>query len=138
MKSSSISRRKFLTGSAAATAAGLVLPGTSLAKAEKKSEKRSQNGRSPLPISLDIATIRPAGDILEMVRIISEAGYDGIEPWEGELNAYEESGGDLKELGQRISDLGMSIPNVVALWDSLHPTQTSWEARSDERRVGRG
>jgi len=134
MKSSSISRRKFLTGSAAATAAGLVLPGTSLANAEKRSEKRYQNGRSPWPISLDTATIRPAGDILEMVRIISEAGYDGIEPWEGELNAYEESGGDLKELGQRIRDLGMSIPNVVALWDSLPPTQKEWEAREQEHR----
>src|SRR5690625_244819 len=122
MKSSSISRRKFLTGSAAATAAGLVLPGTSLANAEKRSEKRYQNGRSPWPISLDTATIRPAGDILEMVRIISEAGYDGIEPWEGELHAYEESGGDIKVLGQRIRELGMSIRNIEDVDSYLTPT----------------
>src|SRR5690625_4567843 len=113
MKSSSISRRKFITGSAAATAAALVLPGTSLANAEKRSEKRYQNGRSPWPISLNTATIRPAGDILEMVRIISEAGYDGIEPWEGELNAYEESGGDLDRKSTRLNSSHVAISYAV-------------------------
>src|SRR5690625_6457650 len=69
-----------------------------------------------------------------MDRKISEARYDGTEPWKGELNAYDESGGDLKELGQRIRDLGMSIPNVVALCGSLPPTQKEWEAREQEHR----
>jgi 2-keto-myo-inositol isomerase len=131
MKNSSITRRKFITGSTAA-AAGIALSGTS-AVSDVKSE-RYQNGRSPWPVSLDTSTIRPAGDISEKVRIAAEAGYDGIEPWEGELSEYEERGGDLRDLGQRIKDSGMGVPNVVALWNAIPPTQQEWEEREEEHR----
>lgn len=133
----SISRRRFLTGGAA-TAAGVALTG-GIALADEhgrqssEHERRYQNGASPWPISLDTATIRPSS-FEDKIRFAAEAGYDGIEPWEGELNEYEHNGGDLKELGREIADLGLGIPNIVALWNAIPPTQEEWEARQEEHR----
>lgn len=130
MTKNQLSRKKFLTGSAAT--AGVLLTGAG--KPIKQSTERYQNGKSPWPVSLDTATIRPAGDITEKIRIAAEAGYDGIEPWEGELNDYEENGGNLEELSQQIKDRGLTVPNVVALWDAIPPTQEEWEAREEDHR----
>jgi len=133
MNKTAITRKDFIKGgSVAAAAAGLALAGcTSLAA---KRETRYQGGRTPWPISLDTATIRPAGPITEKISIAAEAGYDGIEPWDGELNEYEKGGGDLVELGQRIADSGLSVPNVVALWNAIPPTQEEWESREEDHR----
>ena len=131
MTDSSFSRRKFLTGTSAA-AAGLMLTGAgSLAQ---KSQIRFQGGRSPWPISLDTSTIRPAQGIREKIRIAAEAGYDGIEPWEGELNEFEQNGGNLRELGLEIRDLGMEVPNIVALWNAIPPNREEWEQMQNDHR----
>ncbi len=96
-------------------------------------EKRYQNGRSPWPICLDTATIRPAS-LNEKVRIASEAGYDAIEPWDNELQEFEENGGNLKKLGQEIKDRGMFVPSVIGLWNALPPTREQWEESLQDTR----
>lgn len=124
-------RREFLVGSGA-VAAGLALPVGETRADENK--QRYQNGRSPWPISLDTATIRPAETVADKIRIAAEAGYDGVEPWEGELNAYEENGGNLRDLRRMIEDLGLRVPNVVALWNAIPPTREEWEAVQEAHR----
>lgn len=126
-------RKKFIT-----LGAGLMggsVSGLTMGKsgAPKGQEKRYQNGRSPWPICLDTATIRPAS-LKEKVRIASEAGYDAIEPWDNELQEFEENGGDLKELGQKIKDQGMFVPSVIGLWNALPPTQGEWEESLQDTR----
>jgi 2-keto-myo-inositol isomerase len=131
MSNKSFSRKEFIIGSSTA-AAGLALTG---AKRDPKDRfRRFQNGRSPWPISLDTSTIRPAGPIEEKVRIAAEAGYDGIEPWEGELNDYEQQGGNLEELGRQIASHGLSVPNVVALWNAIPPNREEWEQIQEDHR----
>lgn len=132
MREKSISRKRFLTGGSAAVA-GVVLSG-SAGKKTRGTTALYQGGRSPWPIALSTSTIRPSGDIAEKVSIAAETGYDGIEMWEGELNDYEEAGGDLKELGRRIRDLGMDVPNVIALWEAIPPTQEEWLTREEDHR----
>jgi sugar phosphate isomerase/epimerase len=95
--------------------------------------KRYQNGRSPWPICLDTATIRPAS-LKEKVAIASEAGFDAIEPWDGELEEFENNGGDLKELGKEIKDRGLFVPSVIGLWNALPPTRQKWEASLKDTR----
>lgn len=96
--------------------------------------KRYQGGKSPWPICLDTATIRPAS-LKEKVTIAAEAGFDAIEPWDGELEEFEKDGGDLKELGQEIKDRGLFVPSVIGLWNALPPTQEEWEdSLTDTRR----
>lgn len=119
-------RKKFLAlGSAGIT--GSVFPFTHSGQPGKKAQgKRWQDGASPWPICLDTATIRPAS-LEEKVNIAAEAGYDAIEPWDGELADYEEAGGDLEELGARIKELGLFVPSVIGLWNALPPADTDFE-----------
>lgn len=119
-------RKKFLTIGTAGIA-GSALPFTNSGQPRKQAqEKRWQDGASPWPICLDTATIRPAS-LDEKVNIAAEAGYDAIEPWDGELAEYEEEGGDLEALGARIKELGLFVPSVIGLWNALPPCDDDFE-----------
>ena len=86
-----------------------------------------QQGRSPWPLCLDTATIRPAS-LEEKVDIAARAGFDAIEPWEGELRGYEADGGSLSDLRRRIEDAGLFVPSVIGLWNAIPPTREEWDA----------
>ena len=87
---------------------------------------RWQNGRSPWPLCLDTATIRPQS-LEDKVRLAAKHGFDALEPWEGELNDYEKKGGDLADLGKRIRDAGLVVPSVIGLWKALPATDAEFE-----------
>ena len=127
-----VDRRRFLKQGTVAAAGAAVSRGVPWSDA---ASRPYQHGSSPWPISLDTSTIRPASTLEAKIDIAAEAGYDGIEPWEGELQTYEENGGNLETLGRSIADRGLSVPNVIALWNAIPPTQDEWEAvQSDHRR----
>ena len=102
------SRREWLAGVAgtaalAATAQG-GQPVPALPKAELKfclntSTVRDKDGKS-----------RP---IVELIDIAKKAGYDAIEPWTQEIDAYLKTGGTLKELRKRFADAGLEVPDVI-------------------------
>ena len=122
-------RRKFISlGAVAGLAAGTV-PALAANKLQHTTqmEKRYQKSQSPWPICLDTATIRPAS-LREKVKIAAKAGFDAIEPWDGELEEFETAGGNLKDLGKEIKDLGLFVPSVIGLWNSLPPTKALFEA----------
>ncbi|SDM80674.1 Sugar phosphate isomerase/epimerase [Daejeonella rubra] len=128
-------RRKFITlGVTAGIAAGS-LPGSTLAGTPKIEVpgKRYQKGLSPWPVCLDTATIRPAS-LKDKVKIAAKAGYDAIEPWDGELQKFEAEGGSLKDLGKEIKDLGLFVPSVIGLWNALPPTKDLWESSLKDTR----
>nr|WP_068892791.1 sugar phosphate isomerase/epimerase [Pedobacter panaciterrae] len=131
-----MNRRKFINLSAIAGAVSVapttyVLGETGLLKDKK--EKRYQKGASPWPVCLDTATIRPAS-LKDKVKIAAKAGYDAIEPWDGELQEYEAKGGNLKDLGKEIKDLGLFVPSVIGLWNSLPPTQELFDKSLKDTR----
>ncbi|QEC52056.1 sugar phosphate isomerase/epimerase [Anseongella ginsenosidimutans] len=132
-------RRKFISvGALAGLAAGTISTGAFGAAAGSKEtvakEKRYQKGVSPWPICLDTATIRPAS-LKDKVKIAAKAGYDAIEPWDGELEKFEAEGGNLKDLGKEIRDLGLFVPSMIGLWNALPPTKELWEeSLKDTRR----
>ncbi|HZW09265.1 MAG TPA: sugar phosphate isomerase/epimerase [Phycisphaerales bacterium] len=132
-------RREFIGAGAAASLHALIgTPARATTSPEAQPETPAparpyQGGRSPWPICLDTATIRPA-TLLDKIRIASAAGYDAIEPWEGELDEHERSGGDLKELGKRIRDAGLRVPSVIGLWDAIPPTREEFDRSLEASR----
>lgn len=77
-----------------------------------------QKGTSPWPLCLNASTIRPT-PVREKVRVAAEAGYDALELWTADLEQWVEQGGDLKDLGQEITDRGMFVANIIGLWDCM-------------------
>jgi len=51
--------------------------------------------------------------LVEKVDVAAKVGYDGIEPWVGEVEDYVEQGGSLDDLKKRISDKGLSVPDAM-------------------------
>jgi sugar phosphate isomerase/epimerase len=123
-------RRKFIANTAALSL-GATMTGSLASAADTKKkpkEKRYQNGRSPWPICLDTATIRTAGSLDKKVDIAIAAGFDAIEPWDSELKEFEENGGDLKALGQKIKDNGLFVPSMIGLWGCIPENEEAFQA----------
>ncbi|SMO76374.1 sugar phosphate isomerase/epimerase family protein [Fodinibius sediminis] len=125
-------RKTFFALTSAGVLGSTLAPPGAATSAHSK-ENRYQDGRSPWPICLDTATIRPAS-LEDKVAIASDAGFDAIEPWDGELEEYEQKGGDLKALGEEIRRRGLFVPSVIGLWNALPPTRQEWEASLEDTR----
>ncbi|MDN5204245.1 sugar phosphate isomerase/epimerase family protein [Fulvivirgaceae bacterium BMA10] len=121
-----MNRRKFIA-SGVATGLSTATFGYNTKEQKRPEEKRYQNGRSPWPICLDTATIRPAKSLAEKVDIAIKAGYDAIEPWDGELADFEKEGGNLKELGQKIRDNGLFVPSMIGLWGCIPENEEAFQ-----------
>ncbi|WP_315822329.1 hypothetical protein [Paraflavitalea speifideaquila] len=106
-----MNRKKFLSLTGVAGLAAAAVPNLVIAQstAPEQKPRRYQKGVSPWPVCLDTATIRPAS-LDEKVRIAHKAGYDAIEPWDGELEKYEADGGNLRDLGKRLKTWACSYP----------------------------
>jgi sugar phosphate isomerase/epimerase len=130
-----MTRRTFAGSIGAALAANAATQGVAAdAAPQPAAAKRWQNGASPWPLCLDTATIRPAS-LEEKIRIAAKAGFDAIEPWEGELHEYEEKGGSLADLGKRIRDAGLFVPSVIGLWNAIPATREEFDkSLVDSRR----
>jgi sugar phosphate isomerase/epimerase len=106
-----LSRREWFGAAAlGAGAAGLLAPGTTLAKPKADG--------IPFRYSLNTSTISGQRlTLVEEIEIAAKAGYDGIEPWVGELDKHKKSGGSLSQLGQRIKDRGLRVPNAIGFFE---------------------
>jgi len=63
---------------------------------------------------LNTSTIRPT-PLLEKIEIAGKAGYQAIEPWNDEITAYLEEGGNLADLSRAATDCGLKVVSVIAL-----------------------
>lgn len=128
-----IDRRTLLAAAGVAAALPVTTRGADPAAAAPLS-LRFQGGKSPWPLCLDTATIRPAS-LEDKIRFAAAAGFDAIEPWERELHEYETQGGDLEDLGKRIRDAGLFVPSVIGLWNAIPATREEFDkSLVDSRR----
>ena len=51
--------------------------------------------------------------LAQLVAIARDAEFDAIEPWIDELQAHENAGGSLEELGAQIRDAGLSVQGAI-------------------------
>ncbi|MFH5804669.1 sugar phosphate isomerase/epimerase family protein [Alienimonas sp. DA493] len=63
---------------------------------------------------LNTATIRGQKLGIEReIEIAAEAGYQGIEPWIRDIEAYRDAGGSLADLKQKIADAGLTVDSAI-------------------------
>ncbi|MFD0679399.1 MULTISPECIES: sugar phosphate isomerase/epimerase family protein [unclassified Paenibacillus] len=71
----------------------------------------------PFKTALNASTLIPFKlDIREQVRIAAEAGYEGIEIWIRDVEAYLSNGGMIQELKRYIADTGIPLVNAIAFF----------------------
>src|SRR5438309_698891 len=81
----------------------------------------AKDPKEPFGYCLNTSTVRlPEGlwgksrPVVELIDVAAKAGYQAIEPWVSELNEYVKTGGSVKDLGKRIADAGLVVPDVIA------------------------
>jgi sugar phosphate isomerase/epimerase len=104
------------------------LVGSGLAMSYAHNSRAAEPKPSTIGYCLNTSTIRGQGlKLVEELEIASEVGYDGVELWMRELVQYQQSGGSLKDLRKRISDLGLVIPSAIGF--------AEWIVDDDARRA---
>lgn len=63
---------------------------------------------------LNTSTIKPA-PLLDKIRIAGKVGFKAIELWNDDLTAFENSGGNLREVVRALADAGLDVPTVIAV-----------------------
>jgi 2-keto-myo-inositol isomerase len=97
-----LSRREMLAGTAL-----LGLAGDSSAAQQKPVA-------DPFIYSFNTSTVQGQKiSITAEVDIAAKAGYGAIEPWINELERYAQDGGNLRDLGRRISDAGLRVESSI-------------------------
>lgn len=77
---------------------------------------------------LNTSTIRGQQlSLVEEIDVAADAGYQAIEPWVNEIEAYAQSGGSLADLRKRIADRGLSVESAVGF--------AEWIVDDDARRA---
>jgi sugar phosphate isomerase/epimerase len=109
-----VSRRQWLATASA----------TALAASPATAEPTAQE---PFRYSLNTSTISGQKVPLpQEVEIAAKAGYHVIEPWTRELDQYVRDGGNLKDLGKRIADHGLTVESAIGF--------AEWIVEDDARR----
>ncbi len=115
-----LSRREFIAAPIVAGAAAAT--GTNLAASTAGKEAPK------FRYCLNTSTIRGQNlGIVKEVELAAKAGYDGIEPWIRELEAYVKEGGSLKDLGKRIADHGLRVESAIGF--------ANWIVDDDAKRA---
>lgn len=122
-------RREMIAQTAAVTGSAL-LANTMLGGTAQAVESDTSSTVSPeLRYCLNTSTIaghRGKTPIDKEIDLISAAGYDGIEPWIREIQAYRESGGKLSDLKKRLDDRGVQVEGAIGF--------ANWIVDDDARR----
>ena len=63
----------------------------------------------------------------QQVDLVIKAGYEGIEPWIRDMQAFKESGGSLKDLGKRLADNNVQVVSAIGF--------AQWIVNDDQQRA---
>ena len=71
----------------------------------------------PFKTALNASTLFPFRlDVRQQVRIAAEAGYEGVELWMEDIEAYLAGGGTLRDLRTYIANTGVAVVNAIAFF----------------------
>jgi 2-keto-myo-inositol isomerase len=119
MSDSELTRRQLLvTGGAFGAAAALGKVGIAAQKTPERATGSDE--REPFGYCFNTSTIR--GQKLELpaqIDVAADAGYSAVELWVGDVQAYAQNGGSIRDLAGRIRDRGLTIPSSISFFDWL-------------------
>ena len=128
-----LSRRQMIAhGGACLASASLgttsLATGSPAKGATQAAPSKTADRKKPFGYCLNSATIRGQKlSIVEEAEITAKAGYDGFEPWIGNIARYAKDGRSLKDLGKRIADLGLTVESAIGF--------PSWIVDDDTQRA---
>lgn len=112
MSDKNISRREMIRNSGLAFLGAATGFGLSKSQPFKKSSHQSQE--LPFRISMNTSTLQayelPAD---EQIRMVAEAGFDGIEMWVRDIRSYIDGGGSAEELGELLVSNNLLLENMI-------------------------
>jgi len=118
MSNPSVSRREWLAGVAMTSAVASQAVVANAGDTPKKS----------FGYCLNTSTVRDkdgkSRPITELIDVAAKAGYDAIEPWTSEIEAYLKSGGTTKELRKRFEDAGLKVADVIGFAEWIVEDET--------------
>lgn len=90
--------------------------------------QRARTPAEPFGYCLNTSTISGANlGIVQEIQIAAKSGYEAIEPWMRDLDAYVKTGGALSDLRKRIADAGLLVAGAIGF--------TEWIVDDDDRRA---
>jgi sugar phosphate isomerase/epimerase len=129
----SLGRRDFLRTTLTMAAMTAVPTVSTPARGEEAQSAQSERKKYPWPLVLNASTIRPA-PVIDKVKAAAAAGWDGLELWTRDLEAWEGEGKKLTDLRKIIEDHGLFVPNVIGLWDCMPDGEAAFEASLTKTR----
>ena len=125
-----LNRRQLLQQTSAlagVAATGLATGGFPVRAAEPQVSFKNVEAK-PFRYCLNTSTIREKKLPLDqLVDLVIDTGYDGIEPWIREIRQYQEAGGSLKDIKKKLSDAGVTVESAIGF--------ASWIVDDEEKRT---
>lgn len=120
-------RRDLLASSAAVGAVtAAIAPGSVLAAEDKPVQFR---------YCLNTGTIMGQKLALDkQIEVAAQTGYDGIEPWIRDIEAYANGGGSFADLKQRIADLGLQVESAIGFAQWIVDDETQRKAGLEQAK----
>ncbi len=110
--SENLSRRAAL--SKAGLLASTALAGNAVGVSAADSVPANSGSGGGFILCLNTATLRGFKmSLVDEIELAAKSGYRAIEPWLDKMHKHAAEGGSLKDLGKRISDLGLTVESAI-------------------------
>ena len=134
-----LSRRDVLNGTLAALGVAAASATAGEAQAPRAAVAKTRPANEPFGYCLNTSTIR--GNKLDLPGVIAaaaRAGFQALEPWITEIDAYTSGGGTLADLGKRIADAGLTVEGAIAFNSFLDDDDVRRAASLEKLKVDMG
>lgn len=120
-----LDRRQVLLAGGAAIAGTFASSVETLADTDVASDRTTNQ---PFGYCLNTSTIRGQKlSLAEQVEVAAKAGYQAIEPWIREVQAFVEKGGKLTDVKKQLDDAGMTVESAIGF--------ANWIVDDDQQRA---
>lgn len=92
----------------------------------KKNSMNASSDKRPFRVSLNVSTISGYKlSVQQQIALCAEAGFEGIELWTRDVQAFVDQGGSYEELSKQLKDSGLILENMIgfATWFADDPVK---------------